>query len=399
MRSKLALLLFAVPLLWVSAATESGQASSQHWPWSGWWWPVNDNNDPNLYDANGSWTPMIDWENYSHRGGAWYWEHTTQGHRPDASSWMGHCHAWAMASDREVEPWTASGRQPFNIGDQKGLLTECYYGVGYVPDYKYPSYLPMYPGDLWYALHELTYGNGYCTIVDISLGTPVFNYPCYSYSITYDPLGQDGDYQCTATLDFADDAVGAEYVGPIQNLEKVYTFVVPLTSGTPPPAQRSGYWTGASVNDHPDVAWYTMDRREYAPGTDAPNPYVADAAGYDLVWSIIHTGTGVSEGPHSVAVGTLALSASPNPCSRDTRVKFTVPTNCVGGATLRVYDHVGKLVRSLLRTNRLNGPRELDFDGRDDRGRALPAGEYFLKLESQAGSRIAGVVLLSEGRE
>lgn len=50
-------------------------------------------------------------------------------------------------------------------------------------------------------------------------------------------------------------------------------------------------------------------------------------------------------------------------------------------ARLVVYDLNGRPVRHLLKATVAAGWTELTWDGRDDAGRALPAGAYFYRLE------------------
>jgi hypothetical protein len=86
------------------------------------------------------------------------------------------------------------------------------------------------------------------------------------------------------------------------------------------------------------------------------------------------TGGGVAEVPNGGAVGFTAL---PNPFSGT--VRFHVPS---GSRALRVFDHCGKLVRSLSVPHSLTpSPYSLTWDGTDKSGRPLPAGIYFLSEE------------------
>ena len=79
-----------------------------------------------------------------------------------------------------------------------------------------------------------------------------------------------------------------------------------------------------------------------------------------------------------------ALGASePNPARGSARIPFSLPSAEAGGAPARlgVYDLTGRRVRVLVDEALRAGPHEATWDGRDDRGRALPAGLYFTRLE------------------
>ena len=79
-----------------------------------------------------------------------------------------------------------------------------------------------------------------------------------------------------------------------------------------------------------------------------------------------------------------ALAASePNPTRGSARIRFSLPSSVAGGAPVRlgVYDLTGRKVRMLVNEALGAGPHEATWDGRDDGGRALPAGLYFTRLE------------------
>jgi len=85
---------------------------------------------------------------------------------------------------------------------------------------------------------------------------------------------------------------------------------------------------------------------------------------------------GATEAPLLAGIGTIA----PNPFHPATRVSFGV--RVPGVVSLRVYDVAGRKVRTLLDGSVGVGNREASWDGRDDAGRALAAGTYYLRLET-----------------
>jgi hypothetical protein len=68
----------------------------------------------------------------------------------------------------------------------------------------------------------------------------------------------------------------------------------------------------------------------------------------------------------------------PNPFNPATRIEFSLDRDTQ--VTLRVFDVHGRLVRTLMDSYLAAGRREVSWDGRGDRGEALPSGAYFLKL-------------------
>lgn len=81
------------------------------------------------------------------------------------------------------------------------------------------------------------------------------------------------------------------------------------------------------------------------------------------------------------------LSCSPNPFSKSTRLSLSVPNN---SSSLVIYDASGKVVK---RFNSLTP--NLIWDGRDETGRPLPKGIYFLKLNA-GKSFVTEKVILSD---
>jgi len=72
------------------------------------------------------------------------------------------------------------------------------------------------------------------------------------------------------------------------------------------------------------------------------------------------------------------LPARPNPFVSETEISFSQPT--AGPASLRLFDVTGRLVRTLHEGSANAGPQRLRWDGRDDRGRTVGVGIYFVRL-------------------
>ena len=94
-------------------------------------------------------------------------------------------------------------------------------------------------------------------------------------------------------------------------------------------------------------------------------------------WSdpaVLDPPSGVTGPPAAV----VSLTASPNPFNPRTTIAFTLPQ--AGDAMLAVYDLAGRRVATLVEGPLPEGPTSLDWDGRDDAGRALPSGVYLVRL-------------------
>ena len=91
----------------------------------------------------------------------------------------------------------------------------------------------------------------------------------------------------------------------------------------------------------------------------------------------------------------LALTAWPNPVRTGvTQVRYSLSRP--GATRLIVYGPSGERVRRLLdRRIESAGSHAVTWDERDSRGRRVAPGVYFLRLESNEGSRTARLVIAS----
>ena len=73
------------------------------------------------------------------------------------------------------------------------------------------------------------------------------------------------------------------------------------------------------------------------------------------------------------------LESNPNPFSAFTRISYAVPNN-EENVTLRVYNIMGELVKTLVDEIQPIGNYEVMWEGKDDGGRKLLSGYYFYRL-------------------
>ena len=93
------------------------------------------------------------------------------------------------------------------------------------------------------------------------------------------------------------------------------------------------------------------------------------------------------------APGPLRLDASyPNPFLSHTRIPYRLPQGAL--VELAVYDLAGRRVRHLADGWRDGGSRFARWDGRDDSGRRLASGVYFVRLKVGEEIRSRRLVLL-----
>jgi flagellar hook assembly protein FlgD len=82
----------------------------------------------------------------------------------------------------------------------------------------------------------------------------------------------------------------------------------------------------------------------------------------------------------------------PNPFNPATTIAFEVPV--AGRVHLAVYDARGALVRTLVDGALPAGPWREQWDGRDQRGRAVASGVYFVRLAAGGTTASHKVTLL-----
>ena len=83
----------------------------------------------------------------------------------------------------------------------------------------------------------------------------------------------------------------------------------------------------------------------------------------------------------------------PNPFRATTRLAFDLPAT--GRAELAVYDVAGRRVTTLLRGDRVAaGSHRATWDGRDEAGRQVATGVYFVKLVTAEGTRTRKVTFV-----
>jgi hypothetical protein len=90
------------------------------------------------------------------------------------------------------------------------------------------------------------------------------------------------------------------------------------------------------------------------------------------------TPTGIGDSGVSPSVPAHLFQNFPNPFNPQTQIAFDLPS--AGRAEIRIYDVLGRLIRTLVDEKRPAGHQILRWDGRDDGGREVASGAYFYRL-------------------
>jgi len=86
------------------------------------------------------------------------------------------------------------------------------------------------------------------------------------------------------------------------------------------------------------------------------------------------------------------FDAFPNPSGSKVLLQFRLERE--GKAAIAIYDSKGRRVRGLAEQVRAAGWNVVEWDGRDDRGRAVPEGTYFARLAAPDGTRSEKLIRL-----
>jgi hypothetical protein len=96
--------------------------------------------------------------------------------------------------------------------------------------------------------------------------------------------------------------------------------------------------------------------------------------------------------PAAGAPRAIALeSARPNPFFERVAMRFGVPAS--GPVKLSVYDLQGRKVADIVDRTESAGWRDVEWNGRDNRGRPVASGSYFARLESTGTIRTTKIIL------
>ena len=82
----------------------------------------------------------------------------------------------------------------------------------------------------------------------------------------------------------------------------------------------------------------------------------------------------------------------PNPFNPSTQIKFSLPKN--QHVSIRIYDVVGRLTRTVLDKNLSAGSHILNWDGTDELGRRVATGIYFYRLDTDKFSQTKKMMFL-----
>lgn len=152
------------------------------------------------------------------------------------------------------------------------------------------------------------------------------------------------------------------------------------------------WWATSLVDQAPSAAGLAWTVPDVACGAGLLRAVARDAAG-NLGWDqgdpFVILG-GATDAP---TVGTFSLGPCvPNPFNPRADIRYT--TTSEGRIVVAVHDLRGRRVRTLVDGVQPTGPHAAAWDGRDDRGRDLPSGVYYVSARQGQAQELLKVTLI-----
>ena len=111
-----------------------------------------------------------------------------------------------------------------------------------------------------------------------------------------------------------------------------------------------------------------------------------------VVYLLESTGTDVEDDPKSGMPADFGLDQNyPNPFNPETTIRYRIPVD--QEVQLLVFDHLGRLVRTLFHGPSSAGIHSIVWDGRNDRGRLVNSGLYLIRIRVGEKSQTRKVLL------
>jgi len=153
----------------------------------------------------------------------------------------------------------------------------------------------------------------------------------------------------------------------------------------------------ATVSSYPHVLFQNKTSGDtaipylHAVWSEAPEANVYEVGYNKLNLKQASGGGQLSAGPAPLP-GKPSLSACrPNPFRDRTQIAYQLPT--AGNVRLEVFDVTGRTVRTLASGHKAAGSYTVNWDARDNRGREVPRGVYFYRLDTPGFRAVRKVVL------
>lgn len=236
---------------------------------------------------------------------------------------------------------------------------------------------------------------GYCILVDASARAEIYN---NVFGDSYN------DLEITTAADTTNTVYDNNfYFGSVDSLSKASVFFAPDGVARQQSHDKFIVHTGhpfVKFSDHFTNDWSALDGDNnyqlsgtyknlgFTPPSGWTNPGMTGALPGDAnVGALGVTLTGVNNTPTNVPFSFTLKQNYPNPFNPTTMIQYVLPHN--GQVTLKVFNILGQLVRTLVNEVETAGTHNVQFNGSN-----LASGIYMYKLESSSMSSVSRMVML-----
>ncbi|MFH1865093.1 MAG: FlgD immunoglobulin-like domain containing protein, partial [Candidatus Eisenbacteria bacterium] len=280
--------------------------------------------------------------------------------------------------------WGETGRDGtirFVLGDNQNYYVSVQTGLGSYPESGYASIISAsVPGEHYYWSWRTTNAMPQLEMTEGTAGTNAPYVIEVEYDLPYD-VQSGRDYYATVYGWYAETLPEGhlEFFIADQMNFAMYYFGAPFV----------GYMIaeGASANH---VQFHVPSVEDYNVVLSGGEHHKLATLANVKVRLWLDDTVGVPEESHARVTG--LAQPFPNPVSPQTTLAFDVAD--AGPVSLTIYDVRGALVRRLVDEALLPGHYERVWDGRDDSGRAVAGGVYFLRMEGSGAAETRKLVVL-----
>jgi hypothetical protein len=153
---------------------------------------------------------------------------------------------WTRTTGYELDPKTSP--EQFRI-----VLTDF---IGHYEEALDQAYQDLNPAEFHTLLVTTIKEQQSGIVLDMDAGPEVWNFPCHAYETTIEFVRHNEDggktFNVSTTVHYQDDGVSEAIIGT-RTLAKTYTYELHTD---PKDRLIDGTWTGRSVDEHPDFAWF-----------------------------------------------------------------------------------------------------------------------------------------------
>ncbi len=148
-----------------------------------------------------------------------------------------------------------------------------------------------------------------------------------------------------------------------------------------------------------DLSSAGLNVAQYVKVVDDGNTTSGQYAGFDLDAIHFYYATGIEYGDIAgIEESPVDISISPNPFYYNLNVGYAVnsgPSRMMQiMVNIKIYDAAGRVIRNLVEDVHESGHYRISWDARDDMGRRMPPGIYFVKLDIEKSTKVSKAVLL-----